>query len=585
MTCTSSCGAKRRDARRLSKKGDNVTPTNAAGAVEVRGEGLTIAQIAAVARGARMRISDDPEVHERMNASLGFIGRALSDNRPIYGVTTLFGGMADRVAPRETAVELQNNLIWAHKAGAGGRLPTDDVRAAMLLRANALTRGVSGIRPELVRRFETFLNAGVTPHVRELGSIGASGDLTPLAYIAGAITGRDARYKVDFDGEELDALTALRRLGLEPMPLRAKEGLALINGTSVCTAIAANVIARVETQLSLTMAVHALFVQAFCASNQAYHPFVHQHKPHAGQIRAAREMLALLHGSRFIEDELDGRRRHRPGHLLQDRYSIRCLPQFLGPILDGFAQIAAQVEVEANSATDNPLIDVDEDAIYHCGNFLAQYIGVGMDQLRQYIGLTAKHLDVQIALLVSPEFSQGLPPSLVGNNGRAVNMGLKSLQITANSIMPMLTYLGAPLTDRFPTHAEQFNQNVNSQALGSANLARRSADLFEQYLGIALVFAVQAIDLRAHAIEGHYDPRAALSPATRPLYEAVRQVTGKAAHRDRPFIRDDDEQFLDEVVERIVADIAARGVIVQALEDGAFEGDEELVVSLEEEHA
>src|SRR5262249_49449544 len=156
-----------------------------------------------------------------------------------------------------------------------------------------------------------------------------------------------------------------------------------------------------------------------------------------------------------------------------------------GPIVDGLGTIARQIEVEANAATDNPLIDVDNEIIYHCGNFLAQYVGMAMDQLRYIVGLMAKHLDVQIALLVSPEFSQGLSPSLVGNPDRVVNMGFKSLQIVGNSIMPLLSFYGNSIADRFPTHAEQFNQNINSQAMGSANLARRSLGLFQHYLANA----------------------------------------------------------------------------------------------------
>ena len=533
--------------------------------VVIRGEGLTIDDVARVAAGARVRLSDDPEVRRRVRASADTIARAVAADRPVYGVTTLFGGMADRVIAKETAADLQNNLIWSHKAATGDRLPRADVRAAMLLRANALMRGVSGVRPEVIERFEIFLNAGVTPHVYEFGSIGASGDLVPLAYIAGAITGRDARYTVDFDGEEVDALTALERLGLEPLPLIAKEGLALINGTSVCTGVAANCAARMRTLIDLTLTTHALFLQALGATNQSFHPFVHAHKPHAGQQRAAAEMLALLSGSRLIENELDGRRNHRAGHLIQDRYSVRCLPQFLGPILDAFEQIERQIEVEANSATDNPLIDAANDAIYHCGNFLAQYIGVAMDQLRYHVGLLAKHIDVQIALLVSPEFNLGLPASLVGNEQRRVNVGLKPLQLTANSIAPMLSYLGNSIADRFPTHAEQFNQNVNSQALGSANLARRSVDVFEQYLAVALLFAVQAVDLRTFVAEAHYDARRVLSPATLPLYDAVLRITGVGAAAERPFVFDDHEQFLDERLAHVVGDLRSGEAITSAL--------------------
>jgi phenylalanine ammonia-lyase len=215
--------------------------------------------------------------------------------------------------------------------------------------------------------------------------------------------------------------------------------------------------------------------------------------------------------------------------------------------------------------TDNPLIDAPREAIYHCGNFLGQYIGVGMDQLRYHIGMVAKHLDAQIAMTVAPEFNHGLTPSLVGNPAREVNVGFKPLQLTANSIMPMLSFYGNSLADRFPTHAEQFNQNINSLGFGSANLARRSLDICEQYMAVALLFGVQAADLRTHATAGHYDARLTLSPGTQELYAAVRTVTGRPASKSRPLVWNDNEQFLDVHIARLAEDIRAGGETVQAV--------------------
>jgi phenylalanine ammonia-lyase len=537
------------------------------GAVRICGRGLTIANIARVAHGARVELDTAPATLARIRASSEFIQRAVAADTPIYGVTSCFGGMADRVIPKQTAAELQRNLVWSHKAATGDRLPVADVRAAMLLRANALTTGISGVRLEIIQRLEAFLNSGVTPHVREFGSIGASGDLVPLAYIAGCLTGLHADYTVDFQGKQTDCLTALARLGLAPLALLPKEGLALMNGTSVMAGVAANCVARARVMVALAMGVHALLIQAMHGSPQSFHPFIHAHKPHPGQRWAAAQMLEALSGSKLVQDDLHGRRNHRDGKLLQDRYSIRCLPQFLGPVVDGLAAIAAQVEIEANSVTDNPLIDAPHEAVYHCGNFLGQYIGVGMDQLRYHLGMVAKHLDTQIAMAVAPEFSHGLTPSLVGNPAREVNVGFKPLQLTANSLMPMLGFYGNSLADRFPTHAEQFNQNINSLGLGSANLTRRSLDVFEQYMAVALLFGVQAADLRTHAALGHYDARSALSPSSRRLYEAVRTVTARPASKSRPFVWNDDEQFLDTLVGSVTADIRAGGATTQAVGD------------------
>ena len=538
--------------------------------VIVGDQNLTVDEVVSVARhGVQVRLTDKNEILQGVQASCDYITDALASNQPIYGVTSGFGDMANVVISREDVAKLQNNLVWYHKAGAGRRLPSSDVRAAMLLRAASHLHGASGIRLELIQRMATFLNAGVTPHVYEFGSIGASGDLTPLAYITGALIGLDSCYKVDFNGEEIDAPTALSRLGLPQLQLLPKEGLAMMNGTSVMTGIAANCVYDARILLALAMSVHALALQGLNGTNQSFHTFIHQHKPHSGQIWAAAQMLELIEGSHLIRNELDGTHDYRGQQPIQDRYSLRCLPQYIGPIVDGLAQITKQIEIEINSVTDNPLIDVENAASYHGGNFLGQYVGMGMDHLRYYIGLLAKHLDVQIALLVAPEFNNGLPPSLVGNSTCQVNMGLKGLQITGNSIMPLLTFYGNSIAERFPTHAEQFNQNINSQGFVSANLARHSIEIFQQYMAIALMFGVQAVDLRTYIVAGHYDARACLSPATSQLYMAVREVIGRPPSADRPYIWNDREQSLDEHIALIAADIAVGNRIVQAVKDSS----------------
>jgi len=544
----------------------SIHPQNEDEKVVLEGKNLSIDDIVRVARhGAKVHLTTDEKTLNRVQASCDYITQAVETGKPIYGVTSGFGGMANVVIPPDQAEELQNNLVWFMNTGAGKRLPNSDVRASMLLRANSHLHGASGIRLEIIQRIEIFLNANVTPHVREFGSIGASGDLVPLGQITGALIGLDPKFRVDFNGKDLSCTTALKRLGLRPLRLRPKEGLAMLNGTSVMTGIASNCAHDAKTLLHLSMGVHALAIQGLSGTNQSFHPFIHALKPHPGQVWAAEQMLKLLNGSKFIRDELNGKHEYREGELIQDRYSLRCFPQYMGPIVDGLNQIVKQVTVEANAATDNPLIDVDNQIDFHGGNFLGQYIGVGMDQLRYYMGLLAKHIDVQIAQLVTPEFNQGLPPSLIGNSDRKVNMGLKGLQIAGNSIMPLLTFFGNSLVDRFPTHAEQFNQNINSQGFGSANLARQSIDTFQQYMAIALMFGVQAADLRTYKFAQHYDAREYLSPATRPLYEAILKVVGQAPSSERPYIRNDNEQTLDYHIAAIAADIAAEGKIPQAV--------------------
>jgi phenylalanine ammonia-lyase len=527
---------------------------------------LTLDDVVHVARhGQQVGLTVQEEILQGVAASCDYIADAVKSGKPIYGVTSGFGGMAHIEIAPEQAAELQNNLIWYHKAGTGKKLPLADVRAAMLLRVNSHIYGASGIRLELLQRLVTFLNAGVTPHVYEFGSIGASGDLVPLSYITGALVGLDCRYTVDFDGETVDAPTALSKLGLEPIELLPKEGLAMMNGTSVMTAIAANCISDAKSLLALTMGVHALALQGLQGTNQSFHPFIHAHKPHTGQVWTANQMLSLLADSSLIRDELDGSHDYRGDQPIQDRYSLRCLAQYLGPIVDGIEQIGSQVEVEMNSVTDNPLIDVEHQASYHGGNFLGQYIGTGMDRLRYHIGMLAKHLDTQIALMVAPEFNHGLSASLTGNTENPVNMGLKGLQIVGNSIMPLLTFYGNSLADRFPTHAEQFNQNINSQGFASANLTRRSLEIFQQYLAISLMFGIQAVDLRTYLIKGHYDASVCLSPLTRELYLAVLEVVGQPPSPDQPYVWNDLDLPLDEHIAKIVADIQTGGVIIQAV--------------------
>lgn len=533
--------------------------------VVISGDGLELAQVAAVGRGAEVQLSDAPDVLDRIERSRAVIRRAVAGGQQIYGITTLFGGMADVQVGADSLVALQELALWQHKSTTGPRLPKADVRAAMLLRANSLMKGVSGVRLALIERYVTFLNADATPQVYQRGSIGASGDLVPLSYIAGALIGLAPDFLVDFAGETVDSHTALERLGLRPLKLLPKEGLAMNNGTGACTGIAANVTARALELMPLSLGLHALIAQAMRATSQSFVAFIHRLKPHPGQLWVAAQMQGLLAGSRLIRDESAGRRDHRDDELMQDRYSLRCLPQFLGPVYDALTLVARQITVEANCANDNPLIDPDTGEVYHTGNFLAQYTGVAMDQLRHHVGLAAKHIDTQLALLMAPEFSHGLSASLVGNTATNLNVGLKSLQIVGNAMMPLMSFYGQPMVDRFPTHAEQFNQNINSQAMNAANLARDTMDVYAHYLALALICATQAVELRSHQIIGTYDPRALLSPRTVPLYEAVQRAAGGKPDAHRPMLWNDLDAFIQPKVEGVLAQIVGRGSVIGAV--------------------
>ena len=485
------------------------------------------------------------------------VSKAVSSCEKIYGVTTGFGGMANEEVSADMAAASQTNLLSFLATGAGPAIDRRHVRAAMILRANVLLRGCSGARMEIIERLVRFFEADAIPVVRELGSIGASGDLVPLSAIARAITGI-GQVQVQIGQRIVDGATALAEVGLEPLLLQPKEGLAIINGTSFSSAIAANAVYESQNLMALTVGTQSLMLRALLVNESPFDEFVHQHKPHPGQIWSAAITKRLLSEGR----------EHTNGKPIQvqDRYSLRCLPQYMGPVVEGIARVNQVIETEMNSVSDNPLIDPKSGQFYQSGNFLGQYVGIAMDDLRRFIGLLAKHIDVQIATVVAPPFNGGVSASLRGNDEREYNMGLKGLQICGNSIMPMLTYLGNPIVEHFPTHAEQFNQNINGLSWGAANLAWKSVSHFQQYLSISLLMAVQAVDLRAKQVCGHYDGRILLGTLNRKIYENIYQLLNAKPGESRPLVFNDSDRWLEQDVEVLAADLASRGQIVSVVE-------------------
>lgn len=536
--------------------------------VIIDGESLTIESIRAVAYGAKVALTDDVKIIDRVRRSRAVIDGKVESGEQVYGVTTLFGAMADQYVSPQQLLDVQRVALWTHKSATGPRLPEADVRAAMLLRANSLIKGASGIRLEIIERFVTFLNAGAHPQVYQRGSIGASGDLVPLSYIAGAVVGLDPAFLVDLGDEVLESTEALKRLGLEPIELQPKEGLALNNGTGACTAVAANALARAKDLTALGIGIHALYAQAMVATDQSFDSFIHEMKPHPGQVWTAGQMREFLDGSALIRSERGGDRSHRAGGLIQDRYGIRCMPQYVGPIVDALAVATGQINIEANCANDNPLIDPDSGQILHTGNFLAQYTGVAMDSVRFHMGMLAKHLDSQIALLMTPEFSNGLSASLVANTEAGLNVGFKSLGVNGNQMMPLLGFYGQSVIDKFPTHAEQYNQNINSQAMNAANLTRDALDVLEHYLSVALLIGVQAVELRAKLTADTYDASQVLSPKSAELYVAARTAAAGPPRSDRPVQLNDLDSFTQPMVEGILNEVSRGGSILQSI-DGA----------------
>lgn len=515
----------------------------------ISGEKLALTDLIEVAvKKTSVSLTDDILKIKKINKAIKYVSEAIESGTIIYGVNTNFGGISNISIDSEKTSELQKQLLYAMKVGIGDRIAPQDVRIAMLILANNLVKGSSAVRQEIIERIILFLNRNVIPHVFDCGSIGASGDLVPLSYIAGTLFGFNPNYKVDLDDKPLHINEAYKLLNCSIILPRGKETLALINNSAMMTAIAARCVYDARQYLNLVMHLHAVFFQAMEVDNSFLNEFVHQCKPHPGQLWAAKKMRELLLGSMFIKQN----KTSANAKMVQDRYSFRCLPQFMSPVVEGLDLIEKQIIIEVNSITDNPLIDVDAQEHFCGGNFLGQHVSVAMDQLRFYIGLLAKHLDVQIATLVSPEFNNGLNPSLIGNDKEKTNLGLKGLQILANSIMPVISYLGSPLADRFPTHAEQYNQNINSQGFMSAILCRQSLQLFQKYLAVSLIFAIQSIELRSFQKFGKYDPKKMLSPPSYKLYQFFYEALNIVKQNDRPYLWNNMDINLDDHIKKIV---------------------------------
>lgn len=531
--------------------------------ININGNFLTLQEIVDVAQNkSKLLLTNDSEVLEKLAQSYNFIQHEALQGKPIYGVNTPFGGMANQLLSHEETQQLQTNLLFFLKCGAGNYIDDVYVRAGMIILVNALLKGVSGIRYEIIERYVFFLNNNITPCVKEFGSIGASGDLVPLASVAGAVTGLADCYTVHYNNKEVGTVEIYQKFNLQKFDLQPKEGLALVNSSAMLTGIAAVNLYELNNLLALAMHAHCLMMQALNASIQPFHPFTHAHKPHAGQIFVAETVRELLAESLLIRqngDTING-----DSKLYQDRYSIRCIPQFLGPIIDGIKNTYHNIETEANAVTDNPLIDIENYQILHGGNFLGEYVAIGMDQVRNYIGLIAKHLDAQIAMLVMPEFNGGLPSSLTGNTTNRVNLGLKGLQITGNSLMPLLLFYGNSIADKFPTHAEQFNQNINSQAFNSAMLTKKSIEIFRKYIAVSLIFAVQAVDLKVRKMDADGNVQKQLSPQTFKTYNAVREICNKTLLPNELFIYNDGDAPLDTCIELIEKDILNSGLLHKA---------------------
>jgi len=463
--------------------------------VVLTGADLTIADVEAVARhGARAAL--DVHARERMAEARAVIETLVARGEVVYGVTTGFGDLATTFIPPDDAAGLQANLLASHAAGVGRPFPREVVRAMLLLRANTLALGHSGCRPELVDRICRFLELGIHPVVPEQGSVGASGDLAPLAHLALPLIGRG---EVELNGQVVPSLVALRETGLEPLTLGPKEGLALLNGTQLMSALGALLLADADRLARTASVAAAMSVEALLGTEVAYAAPYQLARPHPGQVEVAGELRHLLRDSGLQ------RSHHGSGHKVQDPYSLRCVPQVHGAARDALDHLRRVLDIELNSATDNPLVfpsggSVPVDAlatggglVISGGNFHGEPIALALDFAKLALAELGAISERRTALLLDPRLNGGLPAFLSPDPGR--NSGLMIVQYTAAALASENKVLAHPSSaDSIPTSANQ--EDHVSMGAAAARHARTVLGHVEQILAIELLCAAQALDLR-----------------------------------------------------------------------------------------
>ncbi len=426
----------------------------------------------------------DRSVFPRIEAAARIVAEAASGKAAVYGVNTGFGKLASkRIAPADTAV-LQRNLILSHCCGVGPDTPAEIVRLTMALKLISLGRGASGVRTQLITLLESMLEAGIVPRVPAQGSVGASGDLAPLAHITAVMIGEGEAIVGD---KRVPGRVALSKAGLQPIELGPKEGLAMINGTQFSTAWAIAGALKARELALASLVTGALSVDAAMASTTPFRPEIHELRGLKGQKSAAAALCALLDDSAIRQSHLDGDER------VQDPYCLRCQPQVLGAALDLIDQAIATLVVEANAATDNPLVLVDTGEIVSGGNFHAEPVAFAADQVALALSEIGAISERRIATLVDPALNFGLPAFLTPEPG--LNSGFMIAEVTAAALYAENKQRAAPCSiDSTPTSANQ-EDHVSMAAHAARRLAEMSRNL-SRILGIELLVAAQGIELR-----------------------------------------------------------------------------------------
>ncbi|UOM33118.1 histidine ammonia-lyase [Acuticoccus sp. I52.16.1] len=426
----------------------------------------------------------DPAFDAGIERAAARIAAIAAGNAPVYGVNTGFGKLASITIDAADTATLQRNLILSHCCGVGAPLGEDVVRLVMALKLISLGRGASGVRLELVRLVEAMLARGVIPVIPEKGSVGASGDLAPLAHLAAVMMGEG---EAVVNAERLPGRVALERAGLEPVVLAAKEGLALINGTQVSTALALAGLLRAHRAAQAALVTGAMSTDAAMGSSAPFVAEIHTLRGHQGQIDTAAALRALLAGSAIRESHIEGDER------VQDPYCIRCQPQVDGACLDLLRNAARTLVVEANAVTDNPLV-LSDDSVVSGGNFHAEPVAFAADQIALAVCEIGAIAQRRIALLVDPALSYGLPAFLAKAPG--LNSGLMIAEVTSAALMSENKQMAHPASvDSTPTSANQ-EDHVSMACHGARRLLAMTANLFA-IIGIEAVTAAQGVEFRA----------------------------------------------------------------------------------------
>lgn len=430
-------------------------------------------------------VSLDPACYPAIELAHARIAKAVAGTDAVYGVNTGFGKLASvKIESKDTAT-LQRNLILSHCCGVGPAIPRRHARLIMALKLLSLGRGASGVRLEVVTLLEGMLDKGVTPVIPAQGSVGASGDLAPLAHMAAVMM---AHGEAEFGGEVMSGNKALAAAGLTPVVLGPKEGLALINGTQFSTAFALAGLFGAWRSAHSALVTSALSTDAIMGSTAPLQPEIHALRGHLGQIQAGETMRALLAGSEIRESHIVDDAR------VQDPYCIRCQPQVTGAAMDVLRMAARTLEIESNAATDNPLVLIDADVIVSGGNFHAEPVGFAADMIALAIAEIGAIAQRRVALIVDPVLSFNLPPFLTPNPG--LNSGYMIAEVTTAALMSENKHLANPcVTDSTPTSANQ-EDHVSMAAHGARRLVPMNENL-ARILGVELLCAAQGIDFRA----------------------------------------------------------------------------------------